>query len=490
MEHRPVVRRLAAILAADVVGYSRLMEADEEGTLAQLKAHRRALIDPKIKEHRGKVIKLTGDGALVEFASVVDAVRCAVEVQRGMAERNAGVPQAKRIEFRIGINLGDIIHDQKDVFGDGVNIAARLEGLAEPGGICVSQGVRDPVRERLGFTFEDIGEQALKNIAAPIHAYRVRFEGRDPAEPPSVRPARKWYRPVAWIAGSAALAAMALFLWFHNQPPPVPKQPVAAAASAPLPLPEKPSIAVLPFISIGGDAKQERLADGITEDVITDLSRYHGLFVIANNTMFTYKSKPINVQQVGRELGVRFVLEGSIQTSSDRVRVTAQLIDAASNAHVWSDRYERPLEDIFDLQNEVTQKIAAALGGVTGTLAAVDAASIRRKPPANRDAYDYYILGQELHYRLTKEDVEEAKPLLEKAIALDPQFARAYFALGGFYTTQGFFGWGDENPAALFEKAKVALLKAVTLDPNDAVPHSMLGMVYFALNDVPRGVRI
>ncbi len=372
MDLRPVERKLAAILAADVAGYSRLMSADEDGTLAQLKAHRRALIDPKIREHHGKIIKTTGDGMLVEFPSVVDAVRCAVEVQRGMGERNAGVPADKRIEFRVGINLGDILHDEKDIFGDGVNIAARLEGLAEPGGICVSRAVRDPVRERLGFMFEDMGEQALKNIASPIHAYRVRFAGAEPGERGALRSSRRNTIAAAALGAlvaTCAVAAIGLFVWRNHVPPAPPVPPAASAANTALPLPDKPSVAVLPFTNIGGDAKQERLADGITEDVITDLSRYRDLFVIARNSVFTYKGKALSVQQVGRELGVRYVLEGSIQTSGDRVRVTAQLIDAATNAHVWSERYDGALDDIFNVQNEVTQKIAAALAGASGAVA-------------------------------------------------------------------------------------------------------------------------
>jgi TolB-like protein/class 3 adenylate cyclase/Tfp pilus assembly protein PilF len=488
MEERNVERKLAAILAADVAGYSRLMGADEEGTLAQLKAHRRALIDPKIKEHRGKIIKTTGDGALVEFTSVVDAVRCAVEIQRGMGERNAGVPQAKRIEFRIGINLGDVIHDERDIFGDGVNVAARLEGLAEPGGICVSQGVRDPVRERLGFTFEDMGEQALKNIAAPVHAYRVRFHGPERAERSAAQPARR-HNTLAWLGSAAtvaALAAVALFLvWTHRGPLSGPAPPAATADSAPLPLPDRPSIAVLPFTNIGGDAKQERLAEGITEDVITDLSRYRALFVIARNSVLTYKGKAVNVPEVGRELGVRYVLEGSIQTNGDRVRVTAQLIEAATDAHVWSERYERPLDDIFEVQNEVTQKIAATIG--TGSLLAADAAAARRKPPANLQAYDYYALGTELLSVQTKENFAKAEAFLKKAIELDPQLARAYTSLGKIYDVWGWQDWGPGDPAAWYEKAKTVSLRAIALDPTDGTAHMRLGAILSALGDFDHG---
>jgi adenylate cyclase len=491
VEQRHAERKLAAILAADVAGYSRLMGADEDGTLAQLKAHRRALVDPKVKEHRGKIIKTTGDGILVEFASVVDAVRCAVGIQRGMAERNAGVPPDKRIEFRVGINLGDIIHDDKDIFGDGVNVAARLEGLAEPGGICISRSVRDPVRDRLGFTFEDIGEQALKNIAAPIHAYRVRFEGTDPtARAPPLPPSRKRNFVAALVIGLAgcAILAIAVVVWPSRAPAPrVPVQPAAVAQSAPLPLPDKPSIAVLPFTNIGGDAKQERLADGITEDVITDLSRYRDLFVIARNSVFAYKGKAVSVQQVGRELGVRYVLEGSIQTSGDRVRVTAQLIEAATNAHVWSDRYDRALGDIFDVQNEVTQKIAGALGGMTGTLALADAASVRRMAPANLQAYDYYVLGVDYHFQHNREGNFKAEAAFKKAIELDPHLARAYVGLGRVYLVRGSWGWGESAPSD-YERAKSLELKAIELDSADATAYALLGEIYFFLSDYDRGL--
>ena len=297
-------RRLAAILAADVAGYSRLMGADEEGTLERLKALRRELLDPKIAEHHGRIVKTTGDGMLVEFASVVDAVRCAVEVQQAMPERNTGVAADNRIELRIGINLGDVIVEGDDLYGDGVNIAARIEALADAGGVFVSNTVHDHVRDRLPFVFEDLGEQQVKNIARPVRVYRVRD------------------------SGSAA----------------------TSPATPALPLPDKPSIAVLPFANMSGDPEQEYFADGMVEEIITALSRIRWLFVIARNSSFTYKGQAVDVKQVGRELGVRYVLEGSVRKAGGRVRITAQLIDAATGAHLWADRFDGSLEDVFELR--------------------------------------------------------------------------------------------------------------------------------------------
>src|SRR5712671_500304 len=304
MAEERVERRLAAVLAADVAGYSRLMGADEEGTHAALTALRRELSDPKIGEHRGRIVKTTGDGLLVEFPSVVDAVRCAVALQRDMALRNDGVAKERRIEFRIGINLGDVIIDEHDIYGDGVNVAARLEALAEPGAICVSRVVRDQVRDKVDFGFEDMGEQQVKNITRPVHVYRIPLAETD-------------------------------------------------RMKAPLPLPDKPSLAVLPFQNMTGDAEQDYFVDGIVEEITTAISRLPWLFVIARNSSFTYKGCAVDVKQVARELGVRYVLEGSVRKASDRVRITGQLIDTASSAHIWADRFDRALDDIFELQDEV-----------------------------------------------------------------------------------------------------------------------------------------
>jgi len=312
MENQRTERKLAAILAADVVGYSRLMSHDEEGTLRLLKAHLGELVEPHIAAHRGRIVKRTGDGLLVDFASAVEAVRCAVAIQAGMADRNRATMDDSRVEFRIGINLGDVIIEGDDIYGDGVNIAARLEALAEPGGIFVSRAVRDSVRDKLGIVLEDLGEKPVKNIARPVRVFRVGL-----------------------AAGAARLAAPAV--------------------------PDKPSIAVLPFANMSGDAEQEYFSDGISEDLITDLSKVSALFVIARNSSFTYKGRSVKVQEIGRELGVRFVLEGSIRKAGNRVRITAQLVDATTGGHLWADRFDRELVDIFATQDEVVHKIVEAL---------------------------------------------------------------------------------------------------------------------------------
>jgi adenylate cyclase len=313
-----VDRRLAAIFAADIAGYSRLMGTDEEGTLRQLKAHRKELVDPKITEHRGRIVKTTGDGMLVEFVSVVDAVRCAVDIQRGMLDRNNNVPAEQRIQFRVGINVGDIIIDGDDIYGDGVNVAARLETLADPGGIMVSRVVHDQVQDKLGFEFDDMGEQSVKNIARPVGVHRVHLTEQLQR---SISPAGKTERAVS----------------------------------------ERPSIAVLPFVNMSGDAEQEYFADGISEDIITGLSKLRWFFVIARNSSFAYKGKAVDVKRAARELGVRYVLEGSVRKGGNRVRITTQLIDAATGNHIWAERYDGDLTDVFALQDEITKKVVAAI---------------------------------------------------------------------------------------------------------------------------------
>jgi adenylate cyclase len=430
MSEKRVERRLAAILAADVAGYSRLMGVDEEGTLAALKAIRRELVDPKITEHRGRIVKTTGDGALVEFASVVDAVRCAVEIQREMAERNADVPADRRIDFRIGINLGDIISDDNDIYGDGVNVAARLEALAEPGGICVSRVVRDQVRDKLDFTFDDQGDQQVKNIARPVRVYLIR-----PGESSQTG-----------IAG--------------------------APDKASLPLPEKPSIAVLPFQNLSGDAEQEYFADGIVEDIITALSRNRAFFVISRNTTFTYKGPAIDVAKVARELGVRYVLEGSVRRAGNRVRITAQLIDTASGHHLWADRYDRELADVFAVQDEIAQTITGELA--PGIIAA-EMQQARRKDPSQLDAWDRTMRAHWHIRRFTREDLAEARRLLEEAIELDPANSMAFSDLAFAHHFEAVFGWG-EDVAQSFARAGEAARRAVAVDDGDAHAQSALAI--------------
>jgi len=370
-----VERRLAAILAADVAGYSRLIGADEEDTLSRLKVLRGELIDPKIAEHRGRIVKTTGDGLLVEFASVVDALRCAAEVQVALAEGNAPLPPDRRVEFRIGINVGDIVVEDGDIFGDGVNVASRLEGLAEPGGICVSARVQEDATGRLDLAFEDMGEQALKNIARPVRAYRV----------------------VA-AAGSSMMRA----------------------SSGP-PLPDKPSIAVLPFANMSGDPEQEYFVDGMVEEIITALSRIRWLYVIARNSSFTYKGQAIDVKQVGRELGVRYVLEGSVRKGGNRVRITGQLIDAATAAHLWADRFDGSLEDVFDLQDNVASSVA---GVIEPALQAAETARSASRPTADLTAYDLYLRAYAMVWSSARQ-IPQALRLMEQAIARDPHYRPA-----------------------------------------------------------------
>ena len=373
-------RRLTAILAADMVGYSRLMGANETGTLAALKTLRTDFIDGKIAEHQGRIVKLTGDGMLVEFPSVVNAVACAAEVQRGMRHRNAGVPQDRRIEFRIGVNLGDVIVEGKDIFGDGVNVAARLESIAKPGGITISGSVRDQVGNRLDLAFEDMGEQTLKNIERPIHVYSVS------------------------LSSHAA--------WDTKETGPAQQEQL-----------ERPSIAVLPFDNMSGDPEQEYFSDGITEDIITDLSKVSGLFVVARNTAFTYKGKPVKAQQVGQELGVAFILEGSVRKAGSRVRVTGQLINGKDGGHVWADRYDRDLTDIFAIQDDITHAIVEQL---KVKLLPQEKKSIGQTPTDSVEAYTYYLRGRQFLHRHSKSYYELARRMFAKAVELDPLYARAY----------------------------------------------------------------
>jgi TolB-like protein/class 3 adenylate cyclase len=406
-----VERRLAAILAADVAGYSRLMERDEAVTLARLKALRRDLIDPKIAEHKGRIVKTTGDGLLVEFPSVVEAVACAIAVQQEMAARNDATAEDERIEFRVGINSGDVIVEDGDIHGDGVNIAARLEGIAEPGGICVSGIVHDQVRGRLDCAFADIGEQSLKNIARPVRVYRV--GPKRPLPDPPV----------------------------PGLDPGIPGEREVAAPSLALPLPDKPSIAVLPFANMSGDPEQEYFADGMVEEIITALSRIRWLFVIARNSTFTYKGQAVDVKQVGRELGVRYVLEGSVRKAGGRVRITAQLIDATTGTHLWADRFDGSLEDVFDLQD----KVASSVAGVIEP--ALQAAEIQRsgdRPTSELTAYDFCLRALPHWGSRSHEHTVQALDLLEQAIAIDRHYGPALAWAAICHMTLVRDGWAEE----------------------------------------------
>jgi adenylate cyclase len=425
-----VERRLAAILAADVVGYSRLMGVAEEGTHAALKELRREVFDPKIARHHGRIVKLTGDGFLAEFASVVDAVRCAVEAQRAMSDCNTTVSADRRIEFRIGINLGDIIIEDEDIYGDGVNIAARLEALAEPGGICVSKVVRDQVRDKLDLVFDDQGERQVKNIVRPIHVYRVLVAGGAPA--------------------------MSL-----------------------LRVPDRPSVAVLPFTNMSVDPEQEFFADGIAEDVITALSRYPSLFVIARNSSFTYKGRAVDVKQIGRELGVRYLLEGGLRKSGSRIRVTAQLVEAETGNHVWAERYDRDLADIFGVQDEITERVTVAVAP------AVDDAELHRamrKTPENLDAWAAYQRGLWHLGKATANDYAVAETLFQRAMDLDPNFADGYcgLALAQIHAALGF---QSRDLADVLNSAEPLARQAVAIDGNNAAARSALSFALLARGD-------
>ncbi len=434
-------RRLAAILATDVVGYSRLIRADEEGTIATLKALRADLIDPKIAEHHGRIVKLMGDGMLAEFASVLDAVRAAVETQQAVAEHNASLPEDRRIEFRVGINLGDVVIDGDDIQGDGVNIAARLEGMAEPGGICVSGKVYEEVRDRIDIPFEDLGEKEVKNIDRPVRVWQ-------------------------WIA-DAGLAAS-----------------ISAKMDEPLPLPDKPSIAVLPFDNMSGDPEQEFFADGIAEDVITSLSRFRSLFVIARNSSFSYKGTSPDIRTVARELGVRYVVEGSVRKAGNRVRITAQLIDATSGNHLWADRFDGGLDDVFDLQDQITEQIVVA---VEPEIQARERERARRKPPENLDAWELVQRGLSHFYRINKTDYAEAIRLFREAAALDPEFVAAHAHLALALCRSVLVGFTEDKAEAL-ASAEAAAKQAVSLDPNEPVAHLALGRLHIFAGEFEMGV--
>jgi len=428
-------RKLTAILSADVKGYSRLMGADEEATVRTLQAYKEVMVS-SIQHHRGRVVGTAGDSVLAEFASVVDAVQCAVEIQQVLRAKNAMLSETRRMEFRIGINLGDVIEEGDTIYGDGVNIAARLEGLAEPGGICISESAYQQIENKLPLRYDYLGEHEVKNIAKPVRVYKAQIE-------PEAAPSRPHFE-------------------------------VASKEKMAFPMPDKPSIAVLPFVNMSRDPEQEYFSDGITEEIITALSRVPNLFVIASNSVFTYKAKPVMVKQVSEELGVRYVVEGSIRKTGDRVRITAQLIDALSGHHLWAERYDRDLKDVFALQDEITMKVITALQVelTTGEMAGRIAKGTR-----NLDAFIKYMVAFELFNRLTKEGNAQARKILEEAIALDPEYSRLYMGLAITHIYDVWFGT-TESPEQSLARAFELAQKAISLDDSNAAAYSVLGQVY------------
>jgi TolB-like protein len=439
MAEKRVERRLAAVFAGDVAGYSRLMGADEEGTLRRLNAHRREFLEPKIAEHRGRIVKRTGDGILIEFASAVDAGRCAVEIQRGMERRNKLASPDQRFELRIGIHVGDIIIEEGDIFGDGVNVAARLEAIAEPGGICISDDAYRQVRDKLDAAFEDTGEQQLKNISRPVRVYRLKFS--ESGTPQPLTPA--------------------------------------------LALPDRPSIAVLPFQNMSGDPEQDYFCDGMAEDIITALSRFKNLFVIARNSSFTYKGRAVDIKQIGRELGVRYILEGSVRKAGNRLRITGQLIDAITGAHLWAERFDDALEEVFDLQDKVTARVAAA---IFPTLEQAEFERSKRKQTDSLDAYDYYLRAMAKFHQQSNEAISEAIQLYYKAIEIDPGFAAAYGMAAWCFTMRRANGWTADRDQEITESERLAL-RAVELGKDDPLALHLGGfsLAYVGLNRLDAG---
>ncbi|MDH3799011.1 MAG: adenylate/guanylate cyclase domain-containing protein [Desulfobacterales bacterium] len=464
-------RKLTAILSADVIGYSRLMRDSEEATVRDLAAHRVVLTEI-IQQHHGRVVDSPGDNILAEFASVVDAVNCAIKIQEEIRKSNTDNPEDRRMEFRIGINLGDVIEEEGRIYGDGVNIAARVEGIAAAGGIAISGTVYEHIKDKLSLGYHYLGEQNVKNIPEPVEIYQLLTEPADAGKMIDEKKPKtmKW----RWVtSGAIALIILvvgAIIIWHYYFRAQIESASLEKMA---FPLPDKPSIAVLPFENISGDPEQEYFSDGITEDLITDLSKISGLFVIARNSVFIYKGRTIKIAEVGRELGVRHVLEGSVRKANGRVRITAQLVDATTQGHLWAERYDRDLKDIFALQDEVTQKIVAALAV---KLTEDEQERLVRKYTENMEAYDSFLQGMELIHHHTKEANVQARQMYKRAIDLDPKFAAAYALLGLTYSQEWSHGW-SQNPQAL-ERAFELAQAAIALDNSLPFGHAILGEIY------------
>ena len=484
-------RKLTAILSADVEGYSRLMGNDEASTIHTLTAYKEAMT-ALIKQHRGRVVDAPGDNLLAEFASVVDAVKCAVEIQRELAERNEELPEERKMVFRIGVNLGDVVEEKDRIYGDGVNIAARLESICEGGGVCISGTAFEHVENKLDFEFEDLGDHEVKNIEKPVRVYQVlSYPG---AAAHRVIIAKKtvgktWGKMlVATVAALVVVGAVAVW-HFYFRPP----LEVASVEKMAFPLPDKPSIAVLPFANMSGDTEQEYFSDGITNDIITDISKFRELFVIASNTVFTYKGKSVNIKEVGRELGVRYVLEGSVQKGPDQLRINVQLIDASTGGHLWAERYDRDLKDLFALQDEIVQRIVAILAV---KIESVEGARAMRKDTESLEAYDYVLRGGEYLRERTRASNIKAEEMFTKAIEVDPSYPSAYVGLGQMYVNLVQYGWTEFSDQAL-QKGHDLAQKALNLDSSHAGAHRLLGYVYvyrgkheLAISELDRAIEL
>lgn len=472
MDNESVKRKLTAILSADVQGYSRLMREDEAETVRTLTAYR-GLMTKFIDDHRGRVVDSPGDNLLAEFASVVDAVQCAVSIQQELKKRNNLLPENRRMEFRIGINLGDVIEEGERIYGDGVNIAARVEGLAEVGGISLSGTVYEHVKNKLELDYEYQGEQAVKNISEPVKIYRVLMEPkRIGGKVKAVRTSAGKRRSASVIVAIVVVIGILLAVsWYLYDRKPQPEETASPDRMA-LPLPDKPSIAILPFLNMSDDPEQEYFADGMTDDLITDLSKISGLFVIARNSVFTYKGKSVNVKLIGSELGVRYVLEGSVRKAGERVRINAQLIDSKTGGHLWAERYDRLLKDIFALQDEVTGKIVASLAL---ELTAGERARIEHKTTYNLEAYDYFLRALDYYWRFSMEANVQARRLFQKAIEIDSKLAKAYAKLGWTYLTDWIMGW-SQDPMSL-EQAISSAQKALSLEKTNSEALCLLASI-------------
>jgi TolB-like protein/class 3 adenylate cyclase len=483
MAQKGFKRKLTAILSADVIGYSRLMRDDEDATVRDLAAHR-VLATVIIQQHDGRVVDSPGDNILAEFASVVDAVNGAIKIQQEIKRRNSNTPQDRRMEFRIGINLGDVIGEDDRIYGDGVNIAARVEGLAAGGGIAISGTVYEHIKDKLSLGYHYLGEQNVKNIPEPVRVYRLLIDPEDSGKMIDAQKpyAGKWRRAITASIAIIILVAGALSIWnfflrFEKE--------VDSVARMALPLPDNPSIAVLPFQNLSGDPEQNYFSDGLTEDLITDLSKISGLFVIARNSSFAYKGKAIKIVEVGRELGVQYILEGSVRKAGDRIRITAQLIDTTTEGHLWAHRYDRELKDIFKLQDDVTQKIIAAL---TVKLTEDEQKRLLHRYTDNMEAYDLYLRGLEYFSRVTKESNIQARQVLNKAIDLDPDFAAAYALLGWVHSREWTQGWSP-GPQPLNRAIELAQ-KAIALDESLPDGYTILGEIYLHKKQHARAIAL